>query len=322
MNRVLYFVYSCFFLLLISCNDGDIIVTSFNFDDQEVNYCFSADDVNATKRNYIFYKLNSDTKETLSFSISTANPIFSVPSGNTDYSFSLTSDKSAIYRIYDGIPGNDYFCSQVPPSTPQVAQEYISTEGTVTIATYGDKDDNDGIPAEVELNLAKYGITIPDSVLDPQDWDGDGILNNEDADDDGDNVPTASELPSYANESFENARNTDQDALPNFLDTDDDGDGVLTINEDRNKDLDPTNDTFDPNIGDDYLNNEVAEDFNIKAYRLNTFIYKEMFSLINLKNLVFKNQDASETLRQQSLFFGRKDLSNSGTLTEEVPFND
>jgi hypothetical protein len=65
--------------------------------------------------------------------------------------------------------------------------------------------DNDGVPSFLELGL-----------------------NNENA-----NVDTLEKLILV---------DTDENGNPNFLDTDDDGDGILTINEDINKDGDPTND--------------------------------------------------------------------------------
>ncbi|WP_296637375.1 peptidylprolyl isomerase [Polaribacter sp.] len=74
--------------------------------------------------------------------------------------------------------------------------------------------DNDGVPSILE------------------DIDGDGIVVNDDSDEDG---------------------------FPDYFDVDDDGDGVFTKDEDANGDGDPTNDFSDPDNPDvpDYLNPDI-----------------------------------------------------------------
>lgn len=74
--------------------------------------------------------------------------------------------------------------------------------------------DNDGVPSILE------------------DIDGDGIVTNDDSDEDG---------------------------FPDYFDVDDDGDGVFTKDEDANGDGDPTNDFSDSNNPDipDYLNPDI-----------------------------------------------------------------
>lgn len=74
------------------------------------------------------------------------------------------------------------------------------------------------------------------------------LLQYFEKDHDNDGVPSYLEIGINAtNESIDTHEkligiDTDGNLNPNFLDTDDDGDGILTINEDLNKDGDPTND--------------------------------------------------------------------------------
>lgn len=68
--------------------------------------------------------------------------------------------------------------------------------------------------------------------LDDDDTDGDGTPDVRDPDDDGDSLPTRSELTAGAQAASAHAfADTDGDGLPDYRDVDDDGDGVPTIEE-------------------------------------------------------------------------------------------
>ena len=45
--------------LLLSCDDGDVIITSFDFDDADLEFCTGAD-------SYVFFKINDQAQESLS----------------------------------------------------------------------------------------------------------------------------------------------------------------------------------------------------------------------------------------------------------------
>ena len=111
--------------------------------------------------------------------------------------------------------------------------------------------------------------------------------------------------------------NTDGDELPDFMDPDDDNDGVLTINEanPENGPLNPLNTETDESIGPDYLNPNVAIDYNIEEYRQHTYVLENITLTISLENLVFVNNSGSETIRQESLFFGDLEAPDQ-TITE------
>ncbi len=85
-----------------------------------------------------------------------------------------------------------------------------------------------GIPCP---DLDKDGVSdVYESNID--DFDGDGIPDYRDEDDDGDSIPTAAENPDPNGDGIPlDAQDTDGDKRPDYLDVDDDNDGVYTINE-------------------------------------------------------------------------------------------
>ncbi|HBO29425.1 MAG TPA: hypothetical protein DIV44_01110 [Leeuwenhoekiella sp.] len=301
-------------IALNSCDDGDIIVSSFDFSEQDVDYCSTVDDTESETVNYIFYKINPDTNEAIAFRISTDEPILTELSNETAYTFNLGSSSNTFvsYRIFNNPVTSDYFCNEVPPSQPSVTEEYISAEGTVTIVTEGEYDDDDDIDAEFEMTL--NGET---------DLDGDGIPNYYDFDDDGDNVPTNQEgvvLNEDGSINMEESLDTDGDGIPNFMDPDDDDDGVLTINEDVDRDLNPNNDVTDVSIGPDYLNDNIAIDYNVNAFREHTYNLNNITLTINLTDLVFISQNGEATIRQEELLFGEYSAPSETTqVTPEFP---
>ena len=292
-------------MIFESCDDGDLIVTSFDFTDLPIKYCSTVtlDNNENVITNYIFYKINSETNESLAFSLSTSDPILEAPNDSGAYIYNLGNsvDSFISYRIYNGAVDSNYFCSKIPPSSPIVNEEYLSDEGNLRIVTQGDYNDRDGIDAEFEIVLENADGNLT------EDLDGDGIPNIYDFDDDGDNVPTNQEgvvLNADGSINYEESLDTDGDGIPNFMDNDDDGDGVLTINEDVDGDLNPNNDTTDISIGPDYLNSNVKIDYAINTYRNHTYYLEDITLTINITNAVFIKDSGDETIRQQNLFFG------------------
>ncbi len=294
---------------MISCDDGDLIVTSFDFSDLPVRYCSTVDNNETAATNYIFYKINPETNEALAFRFSTEIPILEELS-EVDLSLGSSSSSFVSYRIFNSEVDSDYFCSDIPPAQPVVSEEYISAEGDLRIVTQGEFNDNDGIAAEFELLLDGS-----------EDLDGDGIPNYYDFDDDGDNIPTSDEEVEFNEDgsiNMELSLDTDGDGIPNFMDPDDDGDGVLTINEadPEENPLNPASTITDtsPEGGPDYLNPAVSVDYGINEYRQHNFVLENIVLTINLENLVFIKSNGDETIRQESLFFGTLNAPNQTIL--------
>lgn len=271
----------CFLILsgfFLACDDGDIIVTTFNFDEANLNNC-------GGPGNYIFFKINNNTSESISLSVGTSDILF-IESGSRVFVLNGTSN-IVNYRIYNGDITNSYFCNSIPPISPDVITEFIGSSGEATLVTDVTLDDMDGIVEDSTSSL---------------DTDEDSLLDFYDEDDDGDNVPTITELGTdFLNGISKTPQDTDKDGTPDYLDDDDDGDGTLTRYEDTNGDLDPTNDITDPSVGADYLNPNITTETIIDEYRSHTYNLKSDISLI-LSNLVLINSE--EEITQETMDMG------------------
>lgn len=293
--RKLFFI-SILLSLFSSCNDGDIIITDFNFEASNLNNC-------GGPGAYVFYNINNSLfAESISLVLETSDILF-LESGTVEYV--LNGITYAVnYRKYDDDTTDDYFCSNIPPTTPNVTIEFLGASGIAVLTTISTKNDEDGIEEDSTSNL---------------DTDNDGLLNYYDNDDDGDNVPTLNELGSEflaGNEEF--PLDTDNDGIYNYLDIDDDGDTILTRYEDTNEDLDPTNDFTDTNDVPDYLialitNSTIIDQYRIHSYRLTSDIE------LVINNLVLVN--GSEEIIKETMIFGNKSGVIDGIIAVIPDFN-
>ncbi|HEA28678.1 MAG TPA: hypothetical protein ENH91_01550 [Leeuwenhoekiella sp.] len=311
MQRYLLIILTA--LLLTSCDDGEVIVTNFDFEGLDINLCRTAQVNQPDNIKYVFSKINPDTREALAVEFITNAPILSETTDGTPYEikFNGTTNKVS-YRIFNGEVTENYFCNAIPPATPTVSEEYESAEGSAMITVTGIRDDDDGIPAEDERDLGNGDI------------DGDGIPNEYDFDDDGDNVPTKDEGASIdedGNLDMEASRDTDGDGIPNFMDPDDDGDGVATRDEDMDMDLIPNNDFSDPAIPDpDYLNPDYNVDYDVNEYILHSYNLTEIQVTIVLNNLVFRNTTTDDIIRREELLYETYQAENQNdTITPQFP---
>src|SRR5690554_333262 len=121
------FMSVCFFLLIatiISCDDGEIIVKDFDFDNVNLQTC-------GAEGNYVFYKNNTVNYESLSLNLKTNTPLYSEPH-LTEYTFNGV-DIYAKYRRFDSNLPSNYYCNNIPPSTPQLMDEYTASSGKVQV---------------------------------------------------------------------------------------------------------------------------------------------------------------------------------------------
>ena len=265
MRQLSFVLIVCLILPLNSCDDGDIIDFELDFDNT-FEICEGDNDL-------VFYKVKEDPSESFSLQVSNTRieDLLEVDeNGIYEETFSITASTPLIYRTYSNneLP-DDLFCSVVQNSEVQITNNDESTSGSALLRTVLVEDDNDGIPAELDID--------PDAIT-VNDTDGDGLLNFIDADDDGDNVLTEDENPDPNGDGdLSDAQDTDNDGVPDYLDNDDDGDGVLTINEEKDlQDSNPRNDTTTDavtlEVTPDYLNAAETTEIAATAYRKHTII--------------------------------------------------
>ncbi len=134
------------FTFFQSCNDGDVIVTNFNFDTVNLKSCGSLG-------NYVFYKENSQNFESLSLKLGVTDSIYKT-AGTKTYPLDATSS-FVNYRRYDGTLGNNYFCNSIPPTSPEVLEDYKAASGSaIFIVSFEyNEDDATQITKSVEIIL-------------------------------------------------------------------------------------------------------------------------------------------------------------------------
>lgn len=287
MKKILWlFMFAC---ILLSCNDGDIIVTNFDFEDATLQDC-------TTVTQTVFFKINPNVNESISLVLTTSDVLFTATGTET---FELSEGTNYVsYRLFNDVVTANYFCNPLPPTSPLTNQEYSGTSGTVQLISETTLVDNDGLETVESDDVLQEG---------QGDLDGDGIPNFYDFDDDGDNVPTAVEIGPDP----DNPRDTDNDGTPDYLDMDDDEDGVLTRYEDTNGNLNPLDDTSGT-AGPAYLNPLISETNVIDEYRVHTYNLSSE-GIITITNLVLVSEE--ETINFDTFNFGSNDNITNLTIT-------
>ncbi|HET8754214.1 MAG TPA: hypothetical protein VFM59_07615 [Salinimicrobium sp.] len=288
-----FFLLSFMYFMFLSCDDGDFIVTDFNFENKNLSTC-------GTGENRVLYNINNEgVFESIAFVFKEA-ALERLEEENSQVEIKLNSENEIIYRTFDSEVGENYFCNQIPPINPKVVQEYRSTTGGTVIITAVLNNENDheadGVPS------AEEGIDANP----PLDTDADGIPNYLDIDDDNDNVRTSVEINTSqikAENTANNYPDTDADGTPNYLDADDDQDGTITRYEDLDENGTPVNDTNDENIPN-YLNPEIVDSFTVDELLSNSFSRSFRFD-VNIFNLTLQRQGGEgEQIRLDEYYLG------------------
>lgn len=135
--RKLFFLFTISFLMILSCDDGDIITINLDFD-KELNLCENG-------LNYVIYDTRDDPHEslTLLFPVNDTNNLIFDPL-DTPHSGSFTINNSSVkfnYRTYDADPVGELICEEIPSSTVNIIKDYVAQSGTVNYTTtYEDVD--------------------------------------------------------------------------------------------------------------------------------------------------------------------------------------
>lgn len=297
----------CLFLLiasLTSCDDGDLIVTDFNFENDELQWC---DNVSSQ----VLFNINNEGVHeaiALKFELETPEPGFFSREIGTER-IPLNEENRVVYRIFDAPVEDDYFCSSIPPVAPDVTEEYQSAVGgeivVTTVLNNTTDHDSDEVPSDEEGLEAE------------QDTDEDGIPDYLDIDDDADNILTRVEVKVEAQNNAMGFPDSDADDIPDYLDPDDDNDNTLTRLEDWNMNLNPADDQNEENIPH-YLNPDIIDAFQVTGFREN-IISRSFRYYVALENLTLVNQGASGgEIRLQSYELGYFDSPTERILLEPI----
>ncbi len=133
------------FLLVTSCNDGDLDIERVDFSDSSLTGCNDFADKG------LLFKIADSEALILELESNFLRNRVTADSIESD----IPGESALYYRYFDGTVTSDYFCSTVAPSTPTVLQEVTATGGTIrALSTI--KSDGSGF---------NHGIVIHGAVL-------------------------------------------------------------------------------------------------------------------------------------------------------------
>ena len=286
--------------ILFSCDDGELIVTEFTFENKNLQGCtdFEGND------SQVFFNIsNEQVSEAIAliFEQRDLEPGFLLnQEGRLE--IPLNAENEVVYRTFDTEVDKNYFCNEIPPIAPDVTEEFRSTSGGMIVITSeienNEDHDNDEVPSLIEQEVpADFSVDgFPDT-------DGDEIPNYLDIDDDNDNVLTSIEIEVDTEVFADDYPDTDADGIPNYLDPDDDNDGTISRFEDWDLNGTPDNDVNDERL-EYYLNPEIDQVFEVNTFLPNTFNRSYRY-FIDIEDLTLENQGGDgEKIRLANYEFG------------------
>ena len=141
-----YLFVLCIFTLLLSCDDGNLQIETIDFDSVAIDDCGNV----AVGQSNVLFKINDDEalilvlpSSALKNQVSETTITSEVPSGST-----LT------YRLFSDGVDDDYFCDDIPVTTPTVIDDIEAEGGSILINTTTE----DSITFTHEITLS--GITF------------------------------------------------------------------------------------------------------------------------------------------------------------------
>src|SRR5690606_3746951 len=125
MKKIILLVFG--FMLAVSCDDGDMVFESLNFDDVALRKC---------EEKELYFKVKGQEMLLINLVSPTGEPLINDNLQVGEELEVLTnSTNQIVYRLYDSnISNQTMLCDDVPPAFPQVVDEYLSQEnGSVLI---------------------------------------------------------------------------------------------------------------------------------------------------------------------------------------------
>jgi len=111
-------------LLTYSCNDGDLDISSFEFED-EVNICGT--------KNYTLYRLSTNEKREALIVTLTDQQIRKDEDLVIPVSVTENGAYTVTYRLFDEPLTDNYFCASVPPIEPKVLKDWRGVAGSILV---------------------------------------------------------------------------------------------------------------------------------------------------------------------------------------------
>lgn len=111
-------------MISFSCNDGDLDISSFEFED-EVSICGD--------KQYTLYRMSTNGDREVfmvtlsSIQIRKDEDIVLPVNVNADGDYTVT------YRLFETDVSNDYFCAVVPPTEPKVVKDWRGVSGAIWV---------------------------------------------------------------------------------------------------------------------------------------------------------------------------------------------
>ncbi|HLW15040.1 MAG TPA: hypothetical protein VKX30_06045 [Flavobacteriaceae bacterium] len=122
--RYAWFLLFLLTFTLVSCSDGDIILTNFDFENSPLETCES-------QNSRVFFKRNKNSPESLALTIPKTDSLY-YRTDTIQYPLNGNTAK-LFYRLHDEQVPNNYFCQSIPPSYPKTEQEYVSDTGMAIV---------------------------------------------------------------------------------------------------------------------------------------------------------------------------------------------
>lgn len=116
-----------FALFLNGCDDGNLTVDTIDFDDASI----IAQTCN-TLTNSLIYKLKSQESLLIQLPDNTLANDATLPNAPLSYDIN-NSTYRVVYRAYDGTVATANICGTIPPTTPNVNQEWQATSGKIIV---------------------------------------------------------------------------------------------------------------------------------------------------------------------------------------------
>jgi len=114
MKKIIVLFASVF--IFQSCDDGDLTLDTFNFNNETVLKC-----------NDLLYITNDN--EIIILNIPASNFINEATEIGSPRIYTLTSNEQLVYRLYNGNVNSSTICSTIPPATPSLVDEYKAQSG-------------------------------------------------------------------------------------------------------------------------------------------------------------------------------------------------